>query len=477
VREKAFRILGWFFFRRSYAPQIGPPAGWPGRATTDPRERGTGRPSSHDRDRPPVARVWILRGPAGRPLPRREPNIQHDRSKPRARGFHSFSLDRRVLRGVEAAGFKEPRPIQAETIPPALAGRDVLGLAQTGTGKTDAFALPILSRLLAGGARGRSPRALILAPTRELASQVERELGLLARFTPLRSVTAFGGVPIARQVRALGGRPDVLVACPGRLLDLHQRREVDLRGVEVCVLDEADHMLDMGFLPDIRRILAALPSRRQNLLFSATMPREIRRLADGLLDRPHVVELGHSAPAGTIEHTLYPVVEARKQDLLEHLFGERDFTSAIVFLRTKWRAKRLAERLSRRGHSAVALQGNMSQGQRERAMQGFREGRFDVLVATDIAARGIDVEDVSHVINYDVPHNADAYTHRIGRTGRAERRGKACTFITNEDEAQVRSIEAGLGAKVARVHLEAFGRSSGNRRRPRSRRSPDLIRS
>ncbi len=400
----------------------------------------------------------------------RDPDIKKHRSKPLENGFQTFSLDGRVLRGVRAAGFESPRPIQAKTIPAVLSGRDVLGLAQTGTGKTAAFALPILSNLLEGQRGERAPRALILAPTRELATQIDAEIGALGGFAPIRTALVFGGVSMNKQVQALSRRPDIVVACPGRLLDLHQRGAVDLRGVQTLVLDEADHMFDMGFLPAIRKILTALPERRQNLLFSATMPAEIRRLADAVLKRPHVVELEHSTPASTIEHALYPVEEARKQDLLERLLGERGFSSAIVFLRTKFRARRLAERLVRRGHRAVALQGNMSQGQRDRAMQGFRDGRFDVLVATDIAARGLDVEAVSHVINYDVPNTPDAYTHRIGRTGRAERRGKACTFVTDEDRGRVRDIEKKLGDRIPRVRVDEFN-VNFRRQREEQRRS------
>jgi ATP-dependent RNA helicase RhlE len=386
------------------------------------------------------------------------PIINTKQSKPCSHGFKTFSLESHVLRGVEEAGFSEPRPIQAQAIPAVLAGRDVLGLAQTGTGKTAAFALPILSRFAAAGnSKGAAPRALILAPTRELATQIEREINLLGRFTNVRSTVVFGGMPITRQVRALSKRPDIVVACPGRLLDLHKRREIDLRGIEIVVLDEADHMFDMGFLPDIKRILGALPARRQNLLFSATMPQEIRRLTDGLLRDPHVVELSHSAPADTIEHALYPCTDGFKQDLLKHLLEEPGFTSAIVFLRTKSRAQRLAERLVRAGEKAVALQGNMNQSQRDRAMRGFREGRYKVLVATDIAARGIDVEGISHVINFDVPNTPDAYTHRIGRTGRSERSGKACTFVTGQDRSQIRAIEARIGAEIPCVRLPAFG--------------------
>ena len=354
----------------------------------------------------------------------------------------------------------EPRPIQARTIPQVLKGRDVLGLAQTGTGKTAAFALPIIDRLMAG--RGQHPRALVLAPTRELAIQIHRETELLAKYTNIRAVTIFGGVNAGPQVRALRKRPDIIVACPGRLLDLAGSGDVRLDGIETLVLDEADHMLDMGFLPDIKRIIARLPQRRQNLLFSATMPREIRGLADRVLRDPHVVELEHSTPLDTIEHALYPVEQKRKTALLNHLLGGRDFESAIVFLRTKHRARRLARDLDRAGHRAIALQGNMSQSQRQRAMQGFRDGRYDVLVATDIAARGIDVANISHVINFDIPNTPDAYTHRIGRTGRAECSGKACTFVTHEDFPAIKAIERKLKMEIPRVKLKEFGAGRGD---------------
>jgi ATP-dependent RNA helicase RhlE len=369
-------------------------------------------------------------------------------------GFSQFPLAPSIQRGVAALGFTDPRPIQEQTIPAALAGRDVLGLAQTGTGKTAAFALPILARL--NTSRRPGPRALILAPTRELAMQIHAEITALARFTGLSAITVFGGVAASPQVRALRARPDIIIACPGRLLDLMQQGVAKLGGIEVLVLDEADHMFDLGFLPTVRRILQALPRTRQNLLFSATMPDEVRGLTSKLLDAPHVVELAHSRPAETIEHALYPVPSDRKLDLLRHLLAEDGFTSAIVFLRTKHRARNLAEQLSRMGHSAIALQGNMSQPQRDRAMSGFREGRFDILVATDIAARGIDVANVSHVINFDVPNTPDAYTHRIGRTGRAERRGKAFTLVCEHDHAVVRDIERKLGAPIARRHVPGF---------------------
>jgi ATP-dependent RNA helicase RhlE len=371
-----------------------------------------------------------------------------------ASGFDCFELDRALERGIRAAGFEEPRPIQNDTIPAALKGADVLGLAQTGTGKTAAFALPLLDQLLDENLPG--PRALVLAPTRELATQIDAEIRTLAKFTRLKTVTIFGGVPARGQASALRKHPEIVVGCPGRVLDLLQQGVLRLGGIETLVLDEADHMFDMGFLPDIRRILAALPKERQNLLFSATMPREIRRLADEILSEPHVAELAHSTPAETIEHALYPVPEKRKRDLLEHVLAEDACDSAIVFTRTKHRARRLAEQLNKAGHRAVGLQGNMSQFQRDRAMQGFRTRRFDILVATDIAARGIDVNGVSHVINYDVPNTPEAYTHRIGRTGRSEREGKACTFVTGEDRAWVRATERMIGAAIPRCQVSGF---------------------
>ncbi|MFT7463747.1 MAG: ATP-dependent RNA helicase RhlE [Pseudohongiellaceae bacterium] len=358
------------------------------------------------------------------------------------------------MKALDAMGFVEPRPIQAKTIAEALKGRDVLGLAQTGTGKTAAFALPIIEQLLSG--QRSDPRALILAPTRELAMQIHAEIKALSRFTKISSTTVFGGVGAAPQVRALRQRPDIVVACPGRLLDLMSSGDAPMEGLGVLVLDEADHMLDMGFLPDIKRILKRLPKKRQNLLFSATMPREIRSLTSGLLDNAHVAECQVEAPLETIEHALYPVQQNNKAALLKHLLSAPGFHSAIVFLRTKHRVKRLARDLDAAGHKAVGLQGNMSQGQRERAMKGFRDGTFNVLVATDIAARGIDVAGVSHVVNFDIPNTPEAYTHRIGRTGRAELSGKAYTFVTHEDFPGIKAIEKKLGMAIQRVKLRDF---------------------
>jgi len=369
-------------------------------------------------------------------------------------GFSRFGLNDALMRGLRAAGFDSPRPIQVETIPACLDGRNVLGLAQTGTGKTAAFALPLLHRLLAGGAKG--PRALILAPTRELATQIAAEMKLLAKFTRLKVITIYGGTSMRRQADELRRNPAVVVGCPGRVLDLLQQRVLHLGGVETLVLDEADHMFDMGFLPDIRKILKALPTSRQNLLFSATMPKAIRHLADDLLTDPHVAELIDSAPASTIDHALVLVAETRKRELLEQVLTGGDCDSAIVFTRTKYRAKRLAEQLSKAGHRAVGLQGNMSQGQRDRAMSGFRTRRYDILVATDIAARGIDVSNVAYVINFDVPSTPEAYTHRIGRTGRAEQEGVACTFVTGSDHGWLRATERMIGAPIQRRQVEGF---------------------
>jgi len=369
-------------------------------------------------------------------------------------GFDRFELHPDLVRGVRAAGFVEPRPIQVETIPAALEGVDVLGLAQTGTGKTAAFGLPLLDQLL--DERKPGPRVLVLAPTRELATQIDAEIRLLAKYTRLKTALVFGGASMRNQIAALRRRPEIVVACPGRLLDLMRQGAVQLGAIETLVLDEADHMFDMGFLPDIRRILAALPVERQNLLFSATMPREIRRLADEVLCEPHVVELAGTAPAETIEHALFPVREERKRDLLEHILTSEGCESAIVFTRTKHRARRLAQQLDKSGYRAVGLQGNMSQVQRDRAMSGFRSRKFEILVATDIAARGIDVSNVSHVINYDVPNTPEAYTHRIGRTGRAEREGKACTFVTSEDWGWVRATERMIGDPIPRQQVENF---------------------
>jgi ATP-dependent RNA helicase RhlE len=372
--------------------------------------------------------------------------------------FSSFNFDPRIAAGVQALEYATPTPIQTQSIPPILQGRDVVGLAQTGTGKTAAFALPILQRLLSGP-RGHV-RALILAPTRELAEQIHEAIGALGARTGLRSVTIYGGVSIHPQIAQLRRGVEIVVACPGRLLDHISERTITLSGLEVLVLDEADRMFDMGFLPDLRRIVRHLPTDRQTLLFSATMPSDIRRLAQEVLRDPVSVQAGRAEPVGTVSHALYPVAQHLKTALLMELLDHTDTESVLIFARTKHRAKRLGEQLQKAGYTAASLQGNLSQNRRQAALDGFRDGKYQILVATDIAARGIDVTGISHVINYDVPDTAEAYTHRIGRTGRAARTGDAFTLITNSDAEMVRTIERVLGAKVERRTIEGFDYSA-----------------
>ena len=393
--------------------------------------------------------------------------------------FKNFLFHPQVAAGIEAAGYATPTPIQAQAIPNVMQGRDLMGLAQTGTGKTAVFVLPILHRLL-HGKRGRV-RSLIVAPTRELAEQIHQAIEVLGVKTGLRSVTVYGGVGIQRQIQLLK-RADIVVACPGRLLDHIGRKTVDLSHVEVLVLDEADHMFDMGFLPDIRRILGHLPkSNRQTLLFSATMPSQIRRLADEVLKNQIRVQVGHDAPAETVSHAFYPVARHLKTALLLKLLSNTSTDAVLVFTRTKHRAKQLGGKLAQAGYSSTSLQGNLSQSRRQDAMNGFKSGKYQVLVATDIAARGIDVSNVSHVINYDMPSTPDTYIHRIGRTGRAENSGKAYTLITDEDKQMVRAIYGIMGAPVEQRTLADFNyhvpsaatsqrRSRGAKLPPSSRR-------
>ncbi len=368
--------------------------------------------------------------------------------------FEQLALDARLNAGIRDAGYETPTPIQEQAIPHILNGRDVLGLAQTGTGKTAAFALPILQRLLSGPRR--RVRALIIAPTRELAEQIHQSHNALGSHTRIRSTAIYGGVGKAPQVKALRQGAEIVVACPGRLLDLAGEGRIDLSHVEVLVLDEADRMCDMGFLPDIRRILKLVPQQRQTLFFSATMPRDIRQLADQILDNPLTVQIGQIAPARTVAHALYPVTEKLKKGLLFAMLEQMATGRVLVFTRTKRRARFLARDLEGKGFNTSALQGNMSQNKRQKAIDGFRNGRYDILVATDIAARGIDVTDISHVINYDMPDTVDAYTHRIGRTGRAEETGEAFTLAVAEDGPLVGRIEQVLGTAIERRRLAAF---------------------
>jgi ATP-dependent RNA helicase RhlE len=368
--------------------------------------------------------------------------------------FEQFSLDPRILAGVRTAGYTTPTPIQNQAIPVVLAGRDVLGLAQTGTGKTAAFILPILQRLIVGPSR--RVRALIVAPTRELAEQTRQAAIALGRNTAVKSASIYGGVSKGPQVITLRRGVEIVIACPGRLLDHLGDGSIDLSQVEVLVLDEADRMCDMGFLPDISRILHFLPAKRQTLFFSATMPKEIRSLADGILKNPVTVQIGAIAPAQTVSHALYPAPDGRKTDLLMAMLQRTPTSRVLIFTRTKHRARNLANHLEKNSYRVSALQGNMTQNRRQAAINGFRGGKYDILVATDIAARGIDVSEISHVINFDMPDTVDAYTHRIGRTGRACQTGEAFTFASQADEMMIREIEQVLGARIERRRLPDF---------------------
>jgi ATP-dependent RNA helicase RhlE len=368
--------------------------------------------------------------------------------------FTTFNLHPKIIAGVVAAGFSQPTPIQEQAIPKIMQHRDVMGLAQTGTGKTAAFGLPILHQLM-NGQRGRV-RALIIAPTRELAEQIHVSLSLLGQQSGLRSVTIYGGIGINPQITKLKKGVEIVVACPGRLLDHIKQSTIDLSQVDVLVLDEADRMFDMGFLPDIRRIIKCLPVKRQTLLFSATMPKEIRHLAEEVLTNPETVQVDTVAPPSTVSHALYPVPQHLKTDLLLKLLKQTDTESVLVFTRTKHRAKRLGEKLEKSGYKAASLQGNLSQSRRQSALDGFRDGSYQILVATDIAARGIDVSQISHVVNFDIPDTPEAYIHRIGRTGRAARSGDAFTMITDEDVVMVRAIERALSTQLERRKLDDF---------------------
>jgi ATP-dependent RNA helicase RhlE len=368
--------------------------------------------------------------------------------------FSNFGLSPTVLEGVKAMGYVEPTPIQLRAIPLIMSGRDVIGSAQTGTGKTAAFALPILSRL---GSGGKGIRALILEPTRELAAQVETAFRDLARFTNIRVAVVFGGVGYGKQLEALRSGVDIIVATPGRLLDHMGEGACKLDQVEFLVLDEADRMLDMGFLPDVRRILDRCPRQRHTSLFSATVPPEIETLIQWAMKNPETVQIGiRRSPADTIKHVVYPVAEAQKTDLLLALLDQVNYDSVIVFCRTKDRADRIGHRLRKSNHSVAILHSNRTQREREQALRGFRDGRFEVLVATDIAARGLDIANVSHVINYDVPQHPEDYVHRIGRTGRAESSGDAFTLMIAEDSRHVAAIERFIGRAIERIKLENF---------------------
>lgn len=384
--------------------------------------------------------------------------------------FTVFNFHPHITTAILKCGYSVPTPIQQQAIPPVLEGRDLLGLAQTGTGKTAAFVLPTLQRLLDGPRK--SVRALIVAPTRELAEQIHSYIGKMAHMTNLRSAVIYGGVSKQVQARKLREGVEIVVACPGRLLDHLNDRAINLAKVEILILDEADHMFDKGFLPDIRRILKSVPQKRQSLVFSATMPKEIRHLAEDILNNPATVQINHTQAAASITHALIPVEQKRKTELLKNILEQKGMTTTLVFTKTKYKAKNVAQQLENSGYRATSLQGNLSQNRRQQALDGFKSGTFNILVATDIAARGIDVSGISHVINYDVPDTAEAYTHRTGRTGRAACTGEAFTFMTADDEKIVKMIEQTIGKRIPRETVSGFQLDAQDRNPAPSRDVP-----
>jgi ATP-dependent RNA helicase RhlE len=372
--------------------------------------------------------------------------------------FSAFGLDPRILKAVQEAGYTEPTPIQTAAIPQILAGHDLIGIAQTGTGKTAAFTLPMLSMLAAKpeGLR-RGTRVLVVAPTRELALQIDENLRIYARYLPLTVATVFGGVGEHPQIRALRAGTDVIIACPGRLLDLMGRRNGDFSGLQFLVLDEADRMLDMGFLPSIRQIVRQLPGKRQTLLFSATLSKEIESLTHEFQRAPKLVQIGRrSNPAETVTQLVYEVPKHLKPALLFHLLRDPQMDMVLVFSRMKHGADRIARHLEEKGIRTATLHSNRSQNQRLKALKDFKSGAVRVLVATDIASRGIDVDGISHVVNYDFPMHAEDYVHRIGRTGRAHAVGDAISFVTPEDHAELRMLERFIGRGIVRKRAEGF---------------------
>jgi ATP-dependent RNA helicase RhlE len=383
--------------------------------------------------------------------------------------FEAFNLHPSIMAGVRALGYSVPTPIQSQVIPLVMQGRDVIGLAQTGTGKTAAFVLPILERLRSGP-RGRV-RALIISPTRELAEQTCEVINNLGSKTGLQSISVYGGVSMERQTRALRSGAEIVAACPGRLLDHLWKGTISLAALEVLVIDEADRMFDMGFLPDVRSILSCILHKHQTLLFSATMPDDVRRLAREILHDPVTVQVDLRLPPKTVSHALYPVQPHLKTNLLKQLLNRTKMESVLVFTRTKHRAERVTEQLQRAGYPVTSLQGDLSQQRRQAALEAFRNGSVKILVATDIAARGLDVLSISHVINYDMPEDTDAYIHRIGRTGRVNKNGDAFTFVTSDDADKIAALERLLHAPLERMTLQGFDYA-----RPAPAREPRLSR-
>jgi ATP-dependent RNA helicase RhlE len=368
--------------------------------------------------------------------------------------FETFNFHPSVMSGVRALGYSVPTQIQLQAIPHIMQGKDVIGLAQTGTGKTAAFVLPIL-HLLSSGPRGRI-RALIISPTRELAEQTCEFINRVGSRTELRSVAVYGGLGMTQQIKELQRGAEIIVACPGRLLDFLWKGTVSLSDLEILVIDEADRMFDMGFLPDIENILACILNKRQTLLFSATMPDNIRRLTRKILNNPVTIQTDPQLPAKTVSHTLFPVQQHLKTALLIEILKKTETDSVLVFTRTKQRAIRVAMQLTKAGYHVNSLQGNLPQHRRQAAIEGLRDGSIKVLVATDIASRGIDVARISHVINYDMPENNDNYIHRIGRTGRVDKNGDAYTFVTSADTAKIRVLEQMLETPIVRMRIEGF---------------------
>jgi ATP-dependent RNA helicase RhlE len=388
--------------------------------------------------------------------------------------FKILGLDAKILQAVQEAGYTEPTPIQTAAIPPIIAGHDLIGIAQTGTGKTAAFTLPILAKLAAQPAgQRRGTRVLVIAPTRELVLQIEENVKIYSKHLPLTVATVFGGVGEHGQIKALRAGVDVIIACPGRLLDLMGRRCADFSQLQFLVLDEADRMLDMGFLPSIKRIIQQLPKQRQTLMFSATLSREIESLTHEFQRSPKVVQIGRRAnPAETVTQLVYEIPKHLKTSLLLHLLREPQMNMVLVFSRMKHSADRLARQLEQAGIATATLHSNRSQNQRLKALKDFKSGAVRVLVATDIAARGIDVDGISHVVNYDFPMHVEDYVHRIGRTGRAHAVGDAISFVTPEDHKELRALERFIGRGIVRKKAEGFNYSvaaqnpAGNQARP-----------
>jgi len=417
-------------------------------------DRGRGRDRERERPRPAADEVAKPSSPAPAAA-KRSRSLRAQPEVPKVdSAFSRLGLSDRIAYAVQEKGYNDPTPIQSQGIPVVLSGRDVIGSAQTGTGKTAAFALPILQRL---GSKVGHPRCLVLEPTRELALQVEEAFKTYGKYTNLDVTVIYGGVGYGKQREDLDNGVDIIVATPGRLLDHMEQGAISLAGVEILVMDEVDRMLDMGFLPDVKRIVSKIPRARQTLFFTATIPPEIASLASWALHEPVEVKIGRShSAAETVAHAFYPVVASQKFDLLLTLLEATQFKSVIIFCRTKMGADRIAHRLLAAKHTVGVIHSDRSQRERVESLDGFKSGKFEVLVATDIAARGLDIAGVSHVINYDVPENAEDYVHRIGRTGRAQHTGEAFTLVTEDDVRNARSIERFINTSIERKKFPDF---------------------